>query len=139
MSICRSSACIRSLAASVAVAGLPAAGQIVGVPVQPLSPASTTDAWVAGKPSKRACIDATAIAGAIVIDPKTLELIDRKGQHFQLTFGRPCPHLGYYGGFYFRADDEGRLCASRDRLQGRSGAACEISAIAPMRPARPPR
>ncbi|WP_448582429.1 hypothetical protein [Thermaurantiacus sp.] len=117
--------------AALALSGLPATAQ-VRVPVEPLEPGETTE-WIAGPARKRACIDATAIAGAVVVDPKTLELADRAGQRFRLIFDRPCPHLGFYGGFYYVPDKRGQLCASRDQLLGRSGAACPIAAVSEMR------
>ncbi len=123
-----------ALALGLAVSGPPAGAQ-VRVPVEPLDPGARSG-WRPGPASRRACIDATAIAGAIVIDPKTLELSDREGHRFRLTFARPCPHLGFYGGFYYVPDAKGKLCASRDQLLGRSGAACPIAAIAVMRPPR---
>lgn len=122
------------LALGLVVAGRPATAQ-VRVPVEPLPPGAASQ-WTPGPASRRACIDARAIAGAVVIDPKTLELADRQGQRFRLTFAQACPHLGFYGGFYYVPDATGQLCASRDQLLGRSGAACPIAAIARMRPPR---
>lgn len=108
----------------------------VRVPVGSLPPEAGVEDWTVGPARKRACIEATAIAGAVVIDPRTLELADRAGRRFRLVFARPCPHLGFYGGFYYVPDAAGQLCASRDQLMGRSGAACPIAAIAAMRPPR---
>lgn len=112
--------------------GLAAAAQ-VKVPVEPMAPDRSSELRP-GPARKRGCIDASAIAGAVVIDPKTLELADRQGRRFRLIFARPCPHLGFYGGFYYLPDAEGRLCASRDQLMGRSGVTCPIAAVAEMRP-----
>jgi hypothetical protein len=110
-----------------------ALAQVRPVPARPVDPGPVAEAWKPGKADRRLCIDAGEIAGAVVIDPRRLEVYDRTGRRFQLTFAEDCPHLGYYGGFYYRPDENGQICATRDALMGRAGGSCRIRAVAPMR------
>jgi hypothetical protein len=110
-------------------AGAPQA-DMAAMPVKPAVPDS---AWPVVRVSKRGCVDTSAIAGAMVMDSRTLELVMRGGQRLRLLFARDCPQLSYYGGFYYRPDSAGRLCAGRDRLMGRDGGNCPIAAVATLR------
>ncbi|MFQ3594653.1 MAG: hypothetical protein SNJ63_00885 [Sphingomonadaceae bacterium] len=130
----RGPCCLAALVALLSAA--PAPAQVKPIPTRPMDPGSAREEWKPGKADRRLCIDTAGIAGAIVIDPRRLEIYDRAGRRFQLTFAEDCPHLSYYGGFYYRADDAGQICASRDALMGRAGGSCRIRAIAPMRRVR---
>jgi hypothetical protein len=113
-----------------------AAQDIRTAPVEQPGPDAVPDQWKPARRSTRACFNAGRIAGAIVIDPRTLDLSDRAGRRFRLYFSEDCPHLGYYGGFYYRLAPDGMLCARRDRLMGRSGNSCRIAAIAELKRVR---
>jgi hypothetical protein len=120
-----------------ATLGTPAAAQAVGrVPVAPPPPVET---WKPGKPSRSACIDATRIAGAIVVDPRTLDVVLKGGKRWRLTLAQQCPQLSYYGGFYYEPQVSGQFCAGRDRIIGRAGGACRVSHIAPLQRVQPRR
>lgn len=101
-------------------------------PVEQSGPDALPDPWKPGRRSSRACFAANRIAGAVVIDPRTLDLSDRNGRRFRLYFADDCPHLGYYGGFYYRLGEDGMICARRDQLLGRSGSSCRIASIAEL-------
>ncbi|MFN3590656.1 MAG: hypothetical protein ACK4MX_06360 [Thermaurantiacus sp.] len=118
--------------------GAPAAAQVSRVPVKPSQPQTTAETWVEGRARRGACIDASAIAGAYVLDPQTLEVVMRGGARHRVRFAAACPQLSYYGGFYYQPAEAGQLCAGRDRIMGRAGGACRISAIVPLI-RRPPR
>ena len=127
---------LRVCLALLTLPAVPAAGQMVPVPAKPVRPGASmgpADQWTR---SRSACVDARQLAGAIVIDPRTLELSLGGGQRARLLFAQDCAHLGYYGGFYYRADTDGRLCAGRDSVMGREGGACPIREIATPRPPR---
>jgi hypothetical protein len=121
----------RVLAAGLlGLAAGPAAAQAVGrVPVAPPPP---TEVWKAGKGSRSACIDATRIAGAVVVDPRTLDVVLKGGKRWRLTLAQQCPQLSYYGGFYYEPQVSGQFCAGRDRILGRAGGSCRVSQIAPL-------
>jgi hypothetical protein len=105
-------------------------------PVEQAGPERNLDQWKPGRRSARACFAAGRIAGAIVIDQRTLDLSVRAGRRFRLYFAQDCPHLGYYGGFYYRLNQDNQLCARRDSLMGRSGNSCRIAAIAELKRVR---
>lgn len=105
------------------------------VPVEPVNPHAPEE-WREGQARRGACIEAARIAGAYVVDHRTLEVVMRGGARHRLKFARPCPQLSYYGGFYYAPATEGRLCAGADRVIGRAGGVCPISQIVPMMPAR---
>ena len=113
----------------------PAAAQVGVVPVRPMPPADR-DGWVAGKPSSKACIDTSRIAGAILIDARTLDVTMRGGKRWRLTLAQQCPQLSYYGGFYYQPRVPGKFCAGSDRIISRAGGACRVSTISELRPAR---
>ncbi len=105
-----------------------AAAQPVGrVGVQP-----TVDAekWVAQRPSSRACIDASQIAGAAVVDHRTVDVILRGGDRWRLMLGQQCAQLGFYGGFYYHSAQAERFCAGQGQLIGRAGGACRVARMA---------
>ena len=42
---------------------------------------------------------------------------------------KACSARDFYSGFYVEPSRDGNLCVSRDELQSRSGAKCELSAL----------
>lgn len=114
----------------------PAAAQVGAVPVRPDPPGRPSEAWVAGKASSRACIDVGRIAGAVVVDPRTLDIVMKGGQRWRLTLAQSCQQLSFYGGFYYQPRMPGRFCAGQDRIIGRAGGQCRVRSIAPLARAR---
>ena len=106
--------------------------QIVLVPVRPPQPQAGKEQWVVGKAQPGTCIDAGQIAGAVVIDPATIELVMRGGKRWLLKLRNACPQLSYYGGFYYSQGQAGKICAGRDRIIGRAGGACEVAKLLPL-------
>lgn len=138
----------RAVSTALTAAGLslllPAGAATAQVPAPPVgkvpvTPYGLDTGWKVGRPSTRTCLDSGAIAGAIVVDPATVDVIQRGGGRWRLMLDRPCPQLSYYGGFYYRAGAAGQFCAGRDRILGRAGGECRVRAIAPMRRERPRR
>lgn len=101
------------------------------VPVRPLPP-SELENWVPVRSSKSACIDVARIAGAIVVDPRNLDIVMRGGRRFRLTLATACPQLSYYGGFYYQPTQPGKFCAGRDKVMARAGGACRVSRISEL-------
>jgi hypothetical protein len=112
-----------------------ATAQIEAVPVRPMPPAAA-DQWKPGKPSRKACIDSSTIAGAVVVDPRTVDIVMRGGRRFRLGLAQQCPQLSYYGGFYYQPRVPGKFCAGEDRIISRAGGACRVSQISELRPVR---
>jgi hypothetical protein len=122
-------AAFRAALAGLALAAQPVAAQVGAVTVKPLPPA-TAERWISARPSSTACIDVTRIAGAVVVDPRTLDVVTKGGRRWRLTLAQQCPQLSYYGGFYYRPVKSGQFCAGRDRIMGRAGGECRVSRIA---------
>jgi hypothetical protein len=128
-------ACIGLAAAGALAAGGPAWAQVGVVPVKPMSPTSQ-ERWVEVKSSRSACIDAARIAGAEVVNARTIDVVMRGGKRWRLTLAQQCPQLGFYGGFYYQPRVRGQFCAGQDRVMSRAGGSCTVSRISELRLAR---
>jgi hypothetical protein len=115
-----------------------AQAQVAAVPARPMPPASA-DKWKAGKPSRTACIDVSTIAGAVVVDARTVDVVMRGGRRWRLGLAQQCPQLSYYGGFYYQPRVAGKFCAGEDRIISRAGGACRVSHISELKQVRPKR
>lgn len=101
------------------------------VPVSPLQPMAE-EAWRSGPARTNACIDSTRIAGAVVMDQRTVDIILRGGQRYRLHLASDCAQLGYYGGLYYQPERPGLMCAGKDRIMGRAGGACRVKSISSL-------
>ncbi len=128
-------AILLAAAAASPVSAQLGAAQLGAVPVRPMPPASA-EQWKPRKPSRTACIDASTIAGAIVVDPRTVDLVMRGGRRWRLGLAQQCPQLSYYGGFYYQPRVAGKFCAGEDRIISRAGGACRVSHISELRQVR---
>ena len=130
------------LAAGLAALAFPAMSQprpqVGVVPVRPLPP-SELENWVPVRSSTSACIDVARIGGAVVVDPRNLDIVMRGGNRFRLTLATACPQLSYYGGFYYQPTQPGKFCAGRDKVMARAGGACRVSRISVLQKAPSPR
>jgi hypothetical protein len=113
-----------------------AIAQVSAVPVRPMPPAAEVH-WKAGKPSRKACIDSSTIAGAVVVDAYTVDVVMRGGRRWRLGLAQACPQLIYYGGFYYQPRVAGKFCAGEDRIISRAGGACRVSQISELKPVKP--
>lgn len=111
-----------------------APAQVGMVPVKPASPGR--EHWVASRGSGSRCIDVTRIGGAVVVDPRTVDVIMRGGDRWRLKLAQQCSQLSYYGGFYYQPAQAGKFCAGRDRIISRAGGSCLVRQISRLRPAR---
>lgn len=82
------------------------------------------------------CIPLQGIAGAILIDPSTVDFILPGGPRVRAKLESSCPALDYYNGFYVRPGDDGMICADRDAIHARSGGECEITKFRRLVPRR---
>jgi hypothetical protein len=120
----------------LALAAAPGAAQVAAVPVRPMPP-SAVDKWKPGKPSRTLCIDVSTIAGAVVVDARTVDVVMRGGRRWRLGLAQQCPQLSYYGGFYYQPRVAGKFCAGEDRIISRAGGACRVSQISELKQVRP--
>ena len=71
------------------------------------------------------CIPADRIAGAMLSGPASLDFLLRDRSRVRAVMDSECPALDFYDGFYLQPDDE-RICAKRETIRNRLGAACRI-------------
>ena len=82
------------------------------------------------------CIMMSAIAGAAIAAPASVDFVLRGGKRVRARLDRACPSLDYYSGFYLVAVADGKICADRDAVHARSGGACEIERFRLLKPQR---
>ena len=102
-------------------------------------PPTEREIWVPVRTSSTACIDVERIGGAIVVDPRSLDILMRGGKRYRLTLAQACPQLSYYGGFYYQPTVSGKFCAGKDRVMARAGGPCRVSRISVLQKATPRR
>lgn len=105
---------------------------IIRVPTRPMAPVVTE--WKESKGPK--CLSMATIAGAIVMDDDSVDLIFRGGGRIRAQLQDECPALDYYSGFYLRPTEDQRICAGRDSIHSRSGGECEIRRFRTLTPAK---
>jgi len=82
------------------------------------------------------CIEMSQIAGAAMLGPTSFDLILRNRTRIRARLDSRCPALDYYRGFYVSTPNDGRICADRDIVRSRAGAACGIDTFRILRPVR---
>lgn len=85
------------------------------------------------------CIDGSKIGGAAITTPNSVDFILKGGKRVRAILEDQCPALDYYSGFYFRAPQDGKLCADRDSIHTRSGGDCQIDKFRTLTPIDPPK
>ena len=73
------------------------------------------------------CVDIGDISGVQPDRGGRLVLFMRDQRIIAAELEKACSARDFYSGFYIDKNDDGRLCVSRDRLQSRSGAKCQLS------------
>lgn len=105
-----------------------AQGPVRHVPLYSLLPQAAPVRAKAAK-AGRGCVPVAAIAGAIVLDDRSVELSLKDGSRWTMRFAEACPALGYYQGFYYRRTQVRFLCAKHDAVMARSGGECPIDSL----------
>lgn len=72
------------------------------------------------------CIAAQRMAGALISAPNQVDLVLIGGRRVRAKLDGDCRPLDFYSGFYVRPAADGMICADRDAIRVRSGAACGI-------------
>jgi len=111
---------------------------IIRVPagIRRVTPAGQTlIRWQEGRGPR--CVAAGRIVGASRMGQEGVDLIFRDNSRIRARLERRCPALDFYQGFYVNATEDGRICADRDSIRSRSGAACEIDQFRVLRASRP--
>ena len=75
------------------------------------------------------CVPVAAIAGVQPVEDDRLLLFLRDRRVLSAALERSCSARAFYSGFYIERSEDGQLCVSRDRLQSRSGASCQVDSL----------
>ena len=75
------------------------------------------------------CVAVEDIAGVHYLEDDRLLLFLRDREVLSADLERSCSARSFYMGFYVERSEDGKLCVSRDRLQSRSGASCQIDTL----------
>ncbi|SMQ57901.1 hypothetical protein SAMN06297468_0075 [Altererythrobacter xiamenensis] len=75
------------------------------------------------------CIPVERIAGVQTGSGNRLLLFLRDRRIVTASLEKSCRARDFYSGFYLERNEDGKLCADRDKLQSRSGANCEIDRL----------
>lgn len=73
------------------------------------------------------CIPVANIAAVQTGSGNQLLLYLRDRRIVRLNLEKACRARDFYSGFYVEESKDGKLCVSRDKLQSRTGANCEVS------------
>lgn len=82
------------------------------------------------------CVKMEDLAGFSVNRFDSVDLVLKNGSLLRARLGNDCPALGFYGGFYVKANKDKKMCAKRDAIRSRSGRQCAIQSFASLVPAR---
>ena len=100
---------------------------IVRVPrLNSRTPAVTPVTWKEGKKGPK-CIPLASLAGALITQPRSVDLVQLGGSRVRAQIDKRCPSLDFYSGFYLKPTADGMICADRDHVRTRGGRACEIA------------
>ena len=72
------------------------------------------------------CVGAGDIGGAAIGASDSVDFEMTDGKRLRARLDRDCPSLDFYKGFYVVRNADGKVCATRDAIRSRSGAACPI-------------
>lgn len=73
------------------------------------------------------CVQVDRIAGVQTGSGTRLLLFLRDRRIISVNLEKACSARDFYSGFYVEKNEDGKLCISRDKLQSRSGAKCEVA------------
>lgn len=106
---------------------------IIRVPMlrRPPSPRADIE-WEEHKGPK--CIDLKRLRLAAVTSPRGVDLMMAGRERIRALLGRECSPADLYSGLYVQPNEDGALCAGRDRVLSRSGADCPIRKLVRLVP-----
>ncbi len=73
------------------------------------------------------CVDVNDIVGVQPTGDNRLLFFTEERQVLAARLQRSCNARAFYAGFYVERSEDGKLCVSRDLLQSRAGASCEVA------------
>lgn len=75
------------------------------------------------------CVAVQAISGVQATPDNRLLFFMQDRRIITASLERACTARAFYSGFYVESNADGQLCISRDRLQSRAGASCQINEL----------
>jgi len=105
----------------------PPAAQVAPPPPSPHEAEMHGRSWNEHKGPR--CIKIKSLRSAGLTSSHGIDLMLRNRQMLRAVLERNCRPADLYSGFYIQPDQDGRLCAGRDRVLARSGANCEIVSL----------
>ena len=72
------------------------------------------------------CVEVSDIVGVQPTNDNRLLFFTEERQVLAARLNRSCVARAFYAGFYLDRSEDGQLCVSRDQLQSRAGASCEV-------------
>ena len=75
------------------------------------------------------CVKMESLAGFSVNRFDSVDLVLKDGSMLRARLGNDCPALGFYGGFYVKANKDKKMCAKRDSIRSRSGRLCAVQSF----------
>lgn len=75
------------------------------------------------------CVPLRSVAAVQAVSGGRLVLHLRDQRMVSVSLKKSCRAREFYSGFYVEPNADGMLCIDRDKLQARSGAQCEVSAM----------
>jgi len=82
------------------------------------------------------CIAAADLRGAMIASDNAIDLVLNGGRRLRAKLDSDCGPLDFYSGFYIKPAADGTVCADRDVIRARSGAACQINVFRTLKPQR---
>jgi hypothetical protein len=113
--------------------------QSITIRITPRAPRTETELLAALPQGARAahleerkigsCLPAQGIVGVQPRDDNKLLLFMRDRRIISVALEKACTGREFYSGFYIERQDDGQLCAKRDKIHSRAGAKCEVKQI----------
>jgi hypothetical protein len=82
------------------------------------------------------CVDIGMLAGLAIREVDAIDLTLRGGRNVRAKLEKGCPSAEFYSGFYLQRSRDGLVCAGRDVIHSRVGAACEVTKFKTLKPAK---
>lgn len=74
------------------------------------------------------CVPAGHLRGAMLSGEDTIDFLLRRGVRMRARLDSDCRGLDFYGKLYVQTEDD-MICAKRDYIRSRAGAACRIDRL----------
>ena len=105
---------------------------VIRVPVRPTTEMLRFE-WEEARGPR--CIASAQLRGAVISGSEHVDLVMGGNRRFRANFGRDCPALDFYEGFYVNSPNQ-MICAGRDTIRSRMGGSCSIKSFSQLVPIR---